>query len=193
MIQIIAMFIQIVLVAIFGLLTLVFLVRWIIVRKHRGKRNGSVILTIVFGLMAYAIGSYSMTSQESSSREELVPVFERQFGFTPPNSVKEIKAKKFALYDAEAEWICFTYDSIVLNTIIKKDELLTLASIKSKKAGILRGLRKNKHRPDWLELPDVETATIYFKQGYLERIQSDFYLWVNQDKTIIYVQASNHD
>jgi hypothetical protein len=148
---------------------------------------------VLFIAAAFALGSISLTSQESNSREELIPVFKRQFGFSPPKTLEEIKAKNFAMYDAEAEWIGFTYDAKVFDRIIEEDTLLRVVFPYSKESASILDDIDNPNGADWLELPDHESTEIYFKKDYLDRIQSDFYLWVNEDKTMIYLQTSNHD
>jgi hypothetical protein len=193
MIQILAMLIQIVVVVILGGVTLLFLLRCLKNRKNKRKRNVNAFWTFVFGLLSFAIGSYSMTSQESDNREELVPVFTRQFGFSPPQTVEGIKAKRFALYDAEAEWIAFTYDAKVFDRILGEDTLLLKILPYTRKSSHIIESIDNPNGPDWIELPDHESTEIYFKEDYLDHIQSDFCLWVNQDRTFIFIQTSNHD
>jgi hypothetical protein len=46
-------------------------------------------------------------SYESQDREELVYSFEDNFGFKPPNSLKEIKLKNWVLRDATVHWMGF--------------------------------------------------------------------------------------
>lgn len=193
MIQIFVMMLQLVLLAFFGLITLVFLIRWIRFRKTIRKRNISAIFTIVFGILTFMVANYSPTSQESNDREELVPVFERQFGFTPPESVDKIKAKAFWLYDCEAEWIGFTYDSEVFNQIIEEDTLLQMAKPNSRASREIIDDVNSPNMPRWIELPNIESTTIYYKKDYLNHIQSDFYLWVGEEKSMVYLQTSNHD
>ncbi len=193
MIQIFAMLIRLVILLTLGFTAIVFLLRSFRFRKNKRKRNINIVVTLIFVLASFAIGSVSLTSQDSTNRAELVTVFKRQFGFNPPSTVDVIKAKRFALYEAEAEWICFTYDTGVLDRILEEDSLLIKVLPYSKESEHIINDINNPNGPDWLELPDHESSVIYMKEDYLNHIQSDYYLWVNEDKTMIYLQTSDHD
>jgi hypothetical protein len=97
------------------------------------------------------------------------------------------------LYDAEAEWICFTYDCAVFARIVDEDTLLEeVLPYSQESADIIEDI-DNVNGPDWMELPDHESTVIYFKEDYLNHIQSDFCIWANQEKSRVYMKTSNHD
>lgn len=167
--------------------------KWYRNKNNRKKRLIYGLLTPTFLALLLALSSVSLMSQEASNREELIPVFKRHFGFEPPSSVHDINAKLFYLYDSEVEWMCFTYDSNVLLDIVRRDTLLEEVLPKSGKYYDLIGRADNSNRPEWFEKPNANSNDIYYKEDYLSHVQSDFVLWVNEERTTVYLQTSYHD
>lgn len=128
-------------------------------------------------------------SYESENREELASSFEDQFGFLPPNSVKEIKVKNWALYDTDAYWISFTYDYSVMEKITTQEQQLNIAlKNTSEFKQIIESIKENAHNPKWLELPNENTNQIYYKKNFIEQTSlSEYYLWVNSKSGITYL------
>jgi hypothetical protein len=129
-------------------------------------------------------------SIESQKRDELISSFKDNFGFEPPNSVKEIKLKNWGLRDASTHWMAFTYDSNVLSKIIVHDQPLRIASSNSNEfSKIIKEIQKSAHNPDWFELPGIETEKIYYKKDFLNHTFSQYYLWTNKRSgmTFLYV------
>ena len=129
-------------------------------------------------------------SIESQDREELISSFEDNFGFNPPNSVREIKLKNWGLYDATAHWMAFTFDSNVVSKIIARDQPLKIAMNNTFEfSEIVKEIQKNAHNPKWLDLPDVGTDQIYYKKNFLGHSFSEYYLWTDKENemTFFYV------
>lgn len=146
--------------------------------------TNSFIWTLIVGTL------FISCDAESEDREKLVYAFQENFGFTPPNSVKDIKLKNWGLYDATAHWMAFTYDSNTLSRIIAHDQPLKVASNNSSEFfEIVKAIEKNAHHPKWLGLPNVETELIYYKRNFLNHSYSEYYLWTNKEAqmTFFYV------
>jgi hypothetical protein len=129
-------------------------------------------------------------SIESQDRAELISSFENNFGFKPPNSVKQIKLRNWSLYDATAHWMAFTYDSGVLSRIIAHDQPLKIASGNTFEfLEIVKEIQKNAHNPGWLHLPGAGTDRIYYKKNFLDHTFSEYYLWTGKENemTFLYV------
>jgi len=150
--------------------------------SRRGGIKTLCILTLSTVLTSCG-GSY-----ESEDREKLSSSFEKNFGFKPPNSIKEIKLKNWGLYDAAVHWMAFTYDSNVLSKIIVHDKPLKIASYNSSEfLKIVDEIRKSKHNPEWLDIPGVKTERIYYKRNFLTHTFSEYYLWTNKESKMTFL------
>jgi len=148
----------------------------------------------LLGLFATAIILISCAA-ETTDREKSVGAFEDNFGFKPPESIKEIKHKNFTMGDAFAHWMTFTYDSIVFNKILTHDQPLNTAYIGTTKYGEINLSLKEgcANCPDWLKLPNVNTSKIYFKNGFLNHSSSEYYLWIDSKEKMVYLEVSHFD
>lgn len=80
---------------------------------------------------------------ESQNREKLESSFEDNFGFKPPELIKEIKLKNRGYFDFQVHYMSFTYDSNVLEKIIEYDQPLNIAKSNNVKFGnIIKELKK---------------------------------------------------
>ena len=151
-------------------------------------------LKILLGLFVTAIILISC-SAETTNRAKSVDAFEDNFGFNPPESIKEIKHKNFSMRDAVAHWMAFTYDSISFNKILAHDQPLETAYIGSTKYDEINLLLKEgcENCPDWLELPNANTSKIYFKKDFLSHSSSEYYLWVDSKEKMVYLEVSYFD
>lgn len=148
----------------------------------------------LLGLISVAFVLLSC-SAETTDREKSIGAFQDNFGFTPPESVKEIWHKNFSMRDAFAHWMAFTYDSIVFNKILTHDQPLDTAFIGTTKYGEINLSLKEgcANCPDWLELPNVNTSKIYFKKDFLNHSSSEYYLWVDSKEKMVYLEVSYFD
>lgn len=94
----------------------------------------------------------SSCAYESQNREKLESSFEDNFGFKPPESVKEIKLKNRGYFDFQVHYMSFTYDSNVLEKIIAHDQPLNIAESNNIKFGnIVEELKKMRvHQVGWI-------------------------------------------
>ncbi len=137
--------------------------------------------------------SYSC-AYESQNREKLESTFENNFGFKPPESIKEIKLKNRGYYDFEVQYMSFTYDSNVLEKIIAHDQPLNIAeSNNGKFAIILKDLEKDASPPSWFDLPNKSVDRIYYKNDFLDHTFSEYYLWTNKETEMTYLYVHFFD
>jgi hypothetical protein len=137
----------------------------------------------------------NLFAAESENREDTIAAFESNFGFIPPDSVKEIKLKNYGIADSDVHWMAFTYDAAVFNKIILHDRPLEIADKRTPKYDEIVGkLKKNcGNCPDWLGFPDAENTKIFFKTNFLDRTSSEYYLWVNPTEKMVYLEVSCFD
>jgi hypothetical protein len=194
-IQILAQFIRLILLCFLVSSTIVLLVVGI---RRKGKElpfKKYFVLASISAVLSLAIGSFSLTSQQTNNRENCVPSFERNFGFRPPERVTEIKLKDFAFYDAVSQWMCFTYDSAVFAQIIAADSNLSKEiNGTTEFNNSLSKLQKGKgNHPKWLALPNKNTPIIFTKNDYLLHTHSQYYLWADTSKKLAFLEVSYFD
>ncbi|KAA3437649.1 hypothetical protein [Rufibacter hautae] len=128
---------------------------------------------------------------ESKNREKLTSSFEDNFGFKPPEKVKEIKLKNLAIYDTEAKWMAFTYDSQVFEKIIAHDQPLKIAENNSSEfESIVEELKGSVNNPKWMKIPNEKVARIYYKNDFLDHTFSEYYLWTDCETGLTYLYVS---
>ena len=191
MIQGLLYIIQLVAIVVFFLLTLLFATLAIVKRKKKTPFIVYVSLTAVFLIALFFTWRIDLFTAEASDREKSVGAFEDNFGFEPPNSVKEIKHKNLSIYDTDAHWMTFTYDSVVLDKILIHDQPLDTAYLGTPKYGEINfALRQGcANCPDWFELPNTNTPRIYFKENFLQASFSEYQLWVDKKEKMIYLHV----
>ena len=131
---------------------------------------------------------------ESQNREKLISSFEDNFGFKPPESIEKIKLKNRGYFDFEVHYMSFTYDSKVLEKIIKHDQPLNVAENNDVKfETIVEDLEKDVNQPSWLDLPNKNVDRIYYKNDFLDHTFSEYYLWTNKETEMTYLYVHFFD
>lgn len=144
-------------------------------------------------ILIIILTSYSC-AYESQNREKLESSFEDNFGFTPAESVKEIKLKNRGYFDFQVQYMSFTYDSDVLGKIIAHDQPLNIAENNNVKfETIIEDLKKDASPPSWLDLPNKNVDRIYYKNDFLDHTFSDYYLWTNKETEMTYLYVHFFD
>lgn len=153
------------------------------------------ISALAFTIAAYFLWKIDVLGTETTDREEASQAFRENFGFAPPNGVKEIKVKNFVLYDASAHWMAFTYDSTVLNKILKHDQPLNISTFGTKEyRQVADSLKKGcANCPGWLILPNSYTPKIYSKRNFLQHNYSTYNLWIDTAQKMVYLEVSYFD
>jgi hypothetical protein len=147
-----------------------------------------IFLTLLISLISYSCAF------ESQNREKLISSFEDNFGFKPPESVEEIKLKNLSIYDTQAHWIAFTYDSKVFENIIVHDQPLEIAEFNSPEFNqIVAALKKGVNNPKWFKIPNEKVKRIYFKKNFLDHTYSDYYMWTDKGIGMTYLHVSFFD
>jgi hypothetical protein len=152
-------------------------------------------IAVAAALLAYGVWSYSLTSAESTDRAELVQAFHSNFGFDPPETVKEIKVKNVFIYDASGHWMAFTYDPEVFKRIVAHDQpLRTVAGGTAEFNHIVKdAYLKNQNRPEWAVSPEGRTRKVLFKKDFLDHTFSEYYLWVDSTEAMVHLHVSYFD
>lgn len=70
------------------------------------------------------------SNYESEDRADAIPVFKSNFGFSPVESIKDIKFKYFGFRDGTAHWMQFNYSPDVLKKNSSKRQLIALLKIR---------------------------------------------------------------
>ena len=144
-------------------------------------------------ILIILLSSYGC-AYESQNREKLESIFEDNFGFKPPESVKIIKLKNRGYYDFEVQYMSFTYDPNVLEKIIAHDQPLNIAESNNVKFGIIiDDLKKDASPPNWFELPNRNVERIYYKNDFLDHTFSEYYLWTNKKTEMTYLYVHFFD
>jgi hypothetical protein len=164
-------------------------------RKKKTSFKVYISLSAVFLTATFFLYTNDLVSGETTDREKAVGAFVDNFGFKPPDSVTEIKIKNYEMYDACAHWMAFTYDSGVFNKILAHDQPLDTANLGTQKYSEINSSLKQgcANCPDWLELPNINTSKIYFKNNFLNHSSSDYYLWVDSKEKMVYLEVSYFD
>jgi len=99
------------------------------------------------------------------------------------------------MYDASAHWMAFTYDSVVFKKILNHDQPLDTSYIGTQKYGEISSSLKQgcANCPKWLELPNSNTTKIFFKKDFLRHSSSEYYLWVDSKKKMVFLEVSYFD
>lgn len=191
MIQGLLYIIQLLAIVFFGILTILFLILAIVNVKNLKKR----IVFLVVLTTTLLIWNIDLYRTESTDREDLVSAFESNFGFKPPESIKEIKVKNFGIYDSNVHWMAFTYEPSVFNQILAHDQPLEVAYNNTPKyKTIIRKLKENcSNCPNWLEIPNNNVSNIYFKNNFLKHSSSEYYLWIDNKEEMVYLEVSYFD
>ena len=131
---------------------------------------------------------------ESTDIKKTAIAFEENFGFKPSKEIKEIKVKNFALRDAVAHWMSFTYESNSFERIIENDQPLKIALKDSSEYDhIINELTTGANIPKWFDIRNVQPNKIYFKKDFLNHTYSEYYLLVDSNNKMVYLMVSYFD
>ena len=99
------------------------------------------------------------------------------------------------MVDATGHYMVFTYDSLTLKKILKKDSPLEkiVSGTYHHKMKVNELNEKDASRPAWFSKPTNQIDTIYFKKDFLDHNYSDYHLWVNKKQNMIYLTVSYFD
>ena len=88
----------------------------------------------------------------------------------------------------------FTYDSNVLEKIIKHDQPLSITENNNVKFGnIIEELDKDTGIPSWFDLPNKNVDRIYYKNDFLDHTFSEYYLWTDKQTEMTYLYVHFFD
>lgn len=156
--------------------------------ESKSLKAYQIFLTLLVFLISYSCAF------ESENREKLVSTFEDNFGFKPPESIKEIKLKNRGYFDFQVHYMSFTYDISVLEKIIVHDQPLNVAESNNVKFGIIiEDLKKDPNHPKWFDIPDKNVNQIYYKTDFLDHTFSEYYLWTNKKTEMTYLYVHYFD
>lgn len=120
------------------------------------------------------------SNYESEDRADAIPVFKSNFGFSPVESIKDIKFKYFGFRDGTAHWMQFNYSPDVLEKIVQNDSLLLYSKLGSPQLQEITKIftKKNPNSPEWFSKPN-NTDGVFYKKDYLDHTFSEYYLWLD--------------
>jgi hypothetical protein len=194
MIQALLTLIQLAAVVCFSIATLVFLIIAIFKRKKKKPLYIFLSLALVSILFSVLIWNVDLYAAETTDRSDCISAFTGNFGFAPPESIKEIKLKNYVVYDAEGYFMCFTYDSTVFNKILSHDQPLDTAVRSSYKFDqAIESTKKHANTPAWFVCPDSNIEKIYFKENFMDHTYSEYNIWVNKKTNMVYLDVSYFD
>ena len=187
--------IRLIIIVAFCTLSVVSLIRALVLRKKRSQLIAYSASAIFCTIATIFIWKIDIAGKETTNREYAAGAFEDNFGFRPPDSVKEIKVKNYNMRDAFAHWMAFTYDSAAVTKILRRDSPLDSAYFGS---NAYQEIRLSLHEgcancPGRLKLPDSNTSKIFFKKGFLKHSASEYYLWVNSKEKMVFLEVSYFD
>lgn len=173
---------------------IVFLVQAVRVKMWgKSKVTYFLITTVCVALMVY-LWNLNLFSYESTNREDLIPAFESNFGFLPPEEVEEIKPKNYVIYDSDAHWMSFTYDSMVFDRILEHDQPLKLLDQDSLGfESVVNELASNQNNPPWFLVNSRNTNKVYLKEDFLNSTRSEYYLWVDSENNMVNLFVGSSD
>ncbi len=156
--------------------------------KNKNSNMKKLILVLILNL------TFNSCGYESQNREKLISSFEDNFGFKPPESIKEIKLKNRGYFDFQVHYMSFTYDPNVLEKIIENDQPLTIAERNNAKfEHIIEELGKDTGIPNWFDLPNQNVDRIYYKNDFLDHTFSEYYLWTEKQTEMTYLYVHFFD
>lgn len=159
----------------------------------KSKVTYFLITTVCVALMVY-LWNLNLFSTESTNREDLIPAFESNFGFLPPEEVEEIKLKNYVIYDSDAHWMSFTYDSMVFDRILEHDQPLKLLGQDSVGfESVVNELASNQNNPPWFLVNSRNTNKVYLKEDFLNSTRSEYYLWVDSENNMVNLFVGSSD
>lgn len=195
MIQLVLYLIKWLVMGLFGLSGAVLMVFAIIKRRDKVGKYVFIPLTILSFAVVALVWRFDLNESESTDREDLVAAFESNFGFTAPESVKEIKVKNYAMLDASGHWMSFTYDSLVFQKIVEADTVLKLADQNSSE--FTEAMRETKegsvNAPEWFDPLSERHMNVYFKKDFMAHTYSAFYLWRNKESNCVQLYVTYFD
>lgn len=48
-------------------------------------------------------------------------------------------------------------------------------------------MKKNANTPGWLQLPGKETEQVYYKKDLMDHTFSEYYVWTNKQRSMIFL------
>jgi len=195
MIQVLLYVIQLVVIAFLGIASVVFIILAIVRRTAGWQFRIYIAISIICVIGTVVVSTVDLFAAETTDREMSLDAFKSNFGFAPPSSVEKIMHKNFGIYDSDIHWMGFTYDSTVMVKILAHDQpLLTAERGTPMFNEIANELKQGCNNcPDWLELPDDNSARIYYKKDFLNHTSSDYYLWVDTERRMVFLRVSHFD
>lgn len=194
MIQILLGLLQLLATGFFGLLAVVSLML-ALVRWRRGQKPFLLATFAVgAGVLALFIWSFDIFTAETTDRQKAAEAFHSNFGFHPPSSVRDIKVKNIAIYDAVGHYMAFTYEDWVFYDVLVHDHPLQKANAGSPEFNEIHDhYLKDANRPDWAVLPTGRTNVILYKKDFMRHSYSDYYLWVDTVENMVHLRVSYFD
>lgn len=191
MTQLFSMLVLFIIAGFMAIIAVLFLTKFIINSFQKKGKKLHFILFTIFAVAALLILNIDLTSTGSTNREGSVKAFHDNFGFDPPQTVKEIKHLNTFVYDVSGHWMSFTYDSMVLEKIISHDQPLSIALWNTiEHTELINSFEKRKSGfPQWSEAPSSNTEMIYYKENFLSRaFTSKYYLWRSGEMVHLFVE-----
>lgn len=172
------------------ILSVVALVRW-----RRGRKPFLLAAFAVgAGVLALVIWSFDLFTSETTDRQKGSKAFYSNFGFHPPSSVRDIKVKNIAVYDAVGHYMSFTYEDWVFAEVLAHDQPLQTTTAESREFQEIHDhYEKDRNRPRWAVPPRGRTAVIHYKRDFMHHTSSDYYLWVDTVEHMVHLRVSYFD
>lgn len=194
-IQVLLVLLQLLAMGAFALVTIICTV--LAIWRWRKKQPYYILagVAVLTALLAVGVASVDLTGGETTDREDSVEAFHQNFGFYPPDDVKEIMVKNYTMRDASSHWMAFTYVPRVYETIVENDQPLQTVYANTPDFNTIMhdAYLRNANTPDWTSSPKGRTGKILFKKGFLSHSFSEYYLWVDTTAAMVHLHVSYFD
>lgn len=194
MLQALLAVLQLLATGFFGVLASTLVVLAVLRWRRKRPYFTLVVMSVVSAALASVIWSYDIFTAETTDRQKAAEAFHSNFGFYPPSSVRDIKVKNIAIYDAVGHYMSFTHEDWVFADVLAHDSpLLTAPANSPEFKAIEADYEKDANRPEWAVLPAGRTQVIHYKKDFLRHSSSDYYLWVDTVGNMVHLRVSYFD
>ena len=161
----------------------------VVCRRNKSKYHWVILVMCILYPLSLPL-SYrcwrSMASWEPNNPEKLADCWESEFGYAPPESVNNIRAKQYMIGDCGCQWLYFSANSSVAEILQQGFRHVSKEKFMREAGGA--------NIPEWWTPEEDGVTWFYYNPSWIERYsKNEAYLAYNQDCSHVYFQSSGHD